>query len=407
MKNLENTLLILSCICFASYNILGLIYSQKILLDFRKKYLGVIFTTFINTLLLFYGFYNDIPLPIRYIIAFIVLILEFKLFSNSRIAQIIFGASMFIIHIILIELLTLSTMSLVTSSNIYEISHNNVTFYINIIITFLISPIALIIFNKFIIISDIKLISETKKYVNGINLLACVIICYLCIDSIMFHINESFLGQEEFIILTCLLTMIILYTVLIHTLKICKNSHQESRLNMLKRQFQEHVEVEDKLKIMAFRDHLTGSFSRGYMLEKFQKYLDDKKNVFCIAFIDIDNLKYVNDTFGHKEGDNYICSVAKMLSYSIRQFDILARMGGDEFMILFNNTDEKNAEIAMQRSINNILKLSKSLDIKYNMSISYGLCTITEDSNLTINQIIEQADAKMYKNKTGKNVLNH
>ncbi|MDR2714348.1 MAG: GGDEF domain-containing protein [Coriobacteriales bacterium] len=150
----------------------------------------------------------------------------------------------------------------------------------------------------------------------------------------------------------------------------------------------------EKLETIAYYDTLTGSYSRYYGMNLLEKYLRDKEQ-FIIAFIDMDGLKYVNDTYGHNEGDAYIIAVTQLL----KGFDdngVLCRLGGDEFMLLCKGWSKKEAD---ERLENMRQELAKNRDSRYQRSISYGVVEVTEENENTGSYLLSVADEIMYNDK--------
>jgi len=117
------------------------------------------------------------------------------------------------------------------------------------------------------------------------------------------------------------------------------------------------------------------------------------KRPFTIAYIDIDNFKQLNDTFGHSEGDILLQNLGKNIRENMRAYDIAARLGGDEFVIFFPETDKQQAqEVAnkIKSSIEMILR--KHLD---SLTLSIGVVTVTNPV-YPIEGIIKIADGLMY-----------
>ena len=102
-----------------------------------------------------------------------------------------------------------------------------------------------------------------------------------------------------------------------------------------------------RLENYAYKDALTGLFNRLYGLKMLEEWVKKKKQ-FSLCFVDIDNLKYVNDTFGHPEGDRYISHVAHHMK-SFSKDAVLSRLGGDEFMLLAENCSFNEAEERIAR----------------------------------------------------------
>lgn len=104
------------------------------------------------------------------------------------------------------------------------------------------------------------------------------------------------------------------------------------------------VKKDKMMKEMAYHDTLTGLNNRWYSLEQLNKMIEEDVN-FCVCFIDMDRLKYVNDNFGHNEGDAYIKFISDKLKEYFREDDVICRMGGDEFVVLLKEFPLDEVEI--------------------------------------------------------------
>jgi len=117
---------------------------------------------------------------------------------------------------------------------------------------------------------------------------------------------------------------------------------------------------------------------------------------------DMDNLKIVNDNYGHKMGDMYIKAAAEVLEKSSRNEDIVARIGGDEFAIILPETDFRTAEKIYQRIKFNQRKYNQQRELVECLNISLGFAVKTK-SEQNLDQIFKKADKMMYNNK-GKRI---
>lgn len=156
----------------------------------------------------------------------------------------------------------------------------------------------------------------------------------------------------------------------------------------------------ETLEEKAFLDPLCGCYNRHFMELK-QIELDSGKinlsTMTPLTFImcDIDGLKTVNDTYGHEEGDNYILLCHQVIKSSIRQNDLIFRMGGDEFLVLLPKTDKATAQ-AIEKQIEFLMQ---DVEKPYVTNISTGSST-TEQLSLNFHQCIEEADHQMYIKKS-------
>lgn len=160
--------------------------------------------------------------------------------------------------------------------------------------------------------------------------------------------------------------------------------------------------VQNKLKFMANFDELTGLFNRRHFKEYFGKELlriQRYKTEGCLALIDLDDFKYINDTYGHNTGDKALRFFSDILRENIRKSDIYARMSGDEFVILFVSCSKQKA-IERLEYIRRTLKERKFENLV--LSFSYGISKIDHDSIETPDYIFGEADKEMYIDKRFK-----
>jgi len=167
------------------------------------------------------------------------------------------------------------------------------------------------------------------------------------------------------------------------------------------------VENEKILEYMAKTDELTEIFNRRHFLELGQKEINVSKRTnmaLTMFMMDIDDFKIINDKYGHAMGDKIIKEFAISCKKILRKTDIFARIGGDEFAILFPNTDMNNAINLSKRLINEI----KLLDKKNEFSVSVSIGIVECDDFDNIESLLKKADGKLYcaKNK-GKNCVEY
>ena len=154
---------------------------------------------------------------------------------------------------------------------------------------------------------------------------------------------------------------------------------------------------------MAIRDELTGLYNRRHVLE----LLDHEKNrssrgggIFCLAILDIDHFKNVNDTYGHLVGDAVLQAVATTMKTTMRNTEYCARYGGEEFLIVLTQTNIEGALIGVERVRKNIEKLpfpDVGSDFKITVSIGISEYKMREE----IDVVIARADKALYLAKKG------
>lgn len=122
---------------------------------------------------------------------------------------------------------------------------------------------------------------------------------------------------------------------------------------------------------------------------------------FSLAYIDLDNFKSINDTFGHSTGDQLLKSIVDTITVNLRKTDILGRLGGDEFAIFFPATEQASVETVMQKVHMKLAMLMENLSYQTTISVGVIVC---EAGIYNIDKLISSADNLMYQVKSsGKN----
>jgi len=116
-----------------------------------------------------------------------------------------------------------------------------------------------------------------------------------------------------------------------------------------------------EIKKLAHYDTLTGCCNGGhglFLLEQQIKTANRKKTSILLFYLDVDNFKYINDTFSHKEGDKVLKEVAKLFKYTLREVDSICRVGGDEFLLIFPESSLNDVPRIRERLNKNLEKLN-------------------------------------------------
>jgi len=161
------------------------------------------------------------------------------------------------------------------------------------------------------------------------------------------------------------------------------------------RDFTEKREKQKEIEYLSFNDHLTGLYNRRYMEDSINR-MDTERNLpFSIIAADVNGLKLTNDAYGHEMGDKLLIAVAEIFKKSCRHEDIVCRVGGDEFVILLPNVDEKKVEKIIER----IKEESQNTTLdSVIVSLALGYST-KKRKDKDILEVYKEADNKMYKNK--------
>ncbi len=172
--------------------------------------------------------------------------------------------------------------------------------------------------------------------------------------------------------------------------------------------------AEDEIKHLAFYDQLTGLPNRRLLLDRLEQSLSSRsrhRREGALLFLDLDNFKTLNDTLGHDKGDLLLQQVARRLSSCVREGDTVARIGGDEFVVMLEDLSENTQEAATHakavgEKILATLNATYQLDLNsYRSTASIGI-TLFANSEQTVDELIKQADLAMYQAKAaGRSTL--
>lgn len=184
------------------------------------------------------------------------------------------------------------------------------------------------------------------------------------------------------------------------------------RLNLVFRNWMRFVNnalemsrAKSRLLTMSLHDEMTGAFNRRGMYVQLDRMMEnaDKNDSLFVCVIDMDRLKYINDTFGHTEGDYGIKTVSNAASSVTMSGEIFVRAGGDEFYIIgVGKYDEDSGEKRISSFENVITAMTKASEKPYPITASIGTAIRCVEKNMNIEDVISEADEVMYQNKTAK-----
>lgn len=158
-------------------------------------------------------------------------------------------------------------------------------------------------------------------------------------------------------------------------------------------------EFEQKLKLLARTDGLTGLLNRRGFLRRAEQMLllaKRQNHALFLLFADLDNMKDINDNLGHGEGDSAIQETAKLLKETYRETDIIGRLGGDEFAVLLFDVNVEEKEVIASRLEDNLEQWNKQGDKEYTLALSLGIVQTHPASEESIDALLQRADQAMY-----------
>ncbi len=155
----------------------------------------------------------------------------------------------------------------------------------------------------------------------------------------------------------------------------------------------------------SLTDTMTGILNRKAGLEAVQKqikYCGRHGCSFTICYIDLDNLKRINDSFGHKEGDRVIITLVNLLRGALRESDVMCRLGGDEILLILQETTLEGSKAVLKRIQETVDLRNEKSSKPYRIEFSYGLAEYSLGGGLTPDELVDIADKNMYKMKSAK-----
>jgi diguanylate cyclase (GGDEF)-like protein/PAS domain S-box-containing protein len=167
----------------------------------------------------------------------------------------------------------------------------------------------------------------------------------------------------------------------------------------------ERKRMEEEIRSLSLTDELTGLYNRrGFTLlaEQELKYAHRIKRSMMLIFADVDELKVINDTHGHAQGDLALQEVSALLKKSLREADIIARYGGDEFVALAVDAALESAEILSKRIQEALEARNQETDRTYTLSVSTGMVCLDPETACAMSEMIAKADALMYAQKQAR-----
>lgn len=383
-----------SCLCFTIYNIRAYAYCQSILTPVPRWKIGNWVSLCINCLSFFLVLFCSLPVLITLMIVYFLLVLQFLLFFRDELLTLIFVSGTFMFHIMNIKMIVTSIFVLIYNVRSYAIFQESGIYLSCTFVIILCLLVSLEIFQKTINLQMMQALMKTHSQLQFVTSSMMLINVYQIILSFSYNGQIYSALAGIFLLCTGVLLFGAFYTSFLHAIKMSAMMEFEIKSQRLEKQLQATKENVEELQFFAFIDTLTEVHNRRFGLDELNKHLQTKIP-FCLCFLDIDHLKYVNDTYGHEEGDHYILNVVKMISSACLEGETLSRMGGDEFMLLLPHT---SYETAMER-MQGIAEAVARIPSVYHPSVSYGIVEVSADTELDASQILQHADYKMYQYK--------
>jgi len=173
-------------------------------------------------------------------------------------------------------------------------------------------------------------------------------------------------------------------------------SGEITAVTVISKNITRYKQAEERIKYLSFHDALTGLYNRAYFEEEIKRLNTPRKYPIGVIMVDIDNLKFVNDNFGHAKGDELLKRLANILSSIFRKEDVVARIGGDEFVIVLPNVNEETVQSLCKRVDDACEESNQKSELKLSVSLGYA---IQYGQYKNMEEVLKKADQHMYRNK--------
>ncbi len=384
---------------FYIYQITILEYAGKVLIKGSQNLLTFYLLAFINTALFVGYMHLDIPLYFLYALILIVLGIEFKLISKSKLIQSFCGSAIFTMNIAAVNILVISIFSFALKVSPFTLySHPEYGFLVVFLTCFSLSVFVQPIVIKFFNPQQIQQITSLPKY--SVMLLASIIAAIIY-ASLYVKLILTDVYFEEQLLLSITTSFFILggfYFLFSYGVSLTSVSFYQRKTDASKI---ERLHLEDAKAMLdkkIEKDSLTGVYSRKYAMELLEDLTTMEFTNFSILYVDVNALKFTNDAYGHEAGDRLIVNVSTALSDAVRENDIVARLGGDEFVVIAVGDSEGIAESILSRFHENISEINE----KEEFLVSASVGTVFVDTvlkNQGVDSILSLADTNMRQNK--------
>ncbi len=216
--------------------------------------------------------------------------------------------------------------------------------------------------------------------------------------------------RDLFTVVTCLLASLALLAAapavyVVATSRRVQNRRVEEIRASLQAEITQREKAEEQLRALSLTDELTGLYNRRGLItmgEHQLKLARRNRRRFLLLYADLDNMKHINDRFGHLEGDAALIEAAEILRQVFRESDIIARIGGDEFVILALEADKTFSQALINRIHQRCILANLKKARPYVLAMSAGAAEYNPEQPASLEELVAVADRAMYTQKQGR-----
>ncbi len=342
----------------------------------------------------------DISILLTYPLIFLCFVLVFRLLSRANLQQIFFGSAVFAFHIIVMHILVTAISSRIHTLPPATLSTEldlrlQVSFYTVILIF-----AALLTLNKFVPAQYVKRVSLGQPYSMLVSGFSVIAILTFTLFSIFILNHHYYTEQLSLTIASTLLNLVLFYFTFLYCIELIQMMSYKEQTEEIEQKYSALLLEKRKIIEQFTHDGLTGLLNRKAAYEALHKLYEDETQDFSVLFVDINQLKYVNDEFGHICGDKLIRGVAASISRIVSESALVARLGGDEMLILLTDCSHDDLPLLAERLMEAVREDGAGEDFPVSASIG-GVYVDTSLRGQTLQSILDEADRLMRLAKQG------
>ncbi len=395
-------MVLLAFILFIGYNLVVFSYTCAVFEIEKQPRLFMLATSIINSFLLFIPVYVTEFQHEQIIMLLYILVygLELRLFFRQKMHNVALGVLSFSTNFFAIRVAIMGCFSLAEGMSFTELFADQETRLIISMINFAIPIPYILVTRKIIPTAILNLLMTTRQnLIFSVVMLSSIYVSQIINTTLIYmrtpdtQIEKMAIAQIRSGIFSIFMFCIVMLCV--HLFADLRK--KAIKYNRISAELKKESELVKYLEDISVIEDTTGFYVRSVAEDNIDSFMKNQ-DTFFICFIDLDGLKYTNDTYGHEEGDWYIKNVADEISVTFDS-DLISRIGGDEFLIvgkMNENIDIEEKLLRLSRVIEEISTVHKK---QYHTSISYGLVIVDADNDLPVKELIKIADQKMYDNK--------
>lgn len=332
-------------------------------------------------------------LPIFYILAYLCSLARFLSMRPGRMKQ-WFLLNLGAANTLTIHMIFIGVVALTNGSTMHAVLEDGFWRIVSVSAVLMISCLELLVFLRWPNLP--ALLAAEMESEEAKPFMAFLWFCtgYLLLDSMLCVFDLEPLYTPLFLIGGSVMSMFFLIRFLLHINALIQNNHLKEEHVRLASRLEAAQESADTLRRLTDLDALTGVFSRRYAMERVDALIE-AETPFSLIFLDLDGLKQINDRQGHGAGDDYLIHFSRTLEARLRDEDFMARVGGDEFVVLMPRCD---INTAAERIQDIRIALEQEWQEGGGFRFSFGITAFSQGKKHA-EQLIREADLAMYRDK--------